>query len=215
MADTDVLDDIYDAVIDGNVAGVKEGVNSALGAGHGPGEILNESMIAAMEEVGRRFEANECFVPEMLVSARAMKEGLAILRPHLQAADIQPIGRVVLGTVRGDLHDIGKNLVGMMVEGAGCEIIDLGVDVSPEKFVAAVQEHKPQILGMSALLTTTMPVMRLTMEALQNAGVRDQVKVMIGGAPVTQRYADEIGADFFAEDAASAAERVKKVLVAA
>ncbi|HID87015.1 MAG TPA: cobalamin-binding protein [Anaerolineae bacterium] len=209
-----MLDAIYQSVIGGDVAGVTQGVQQALEAGHDPGEILTEAMIAAMAEVGRRFEAQEYFVPEMLIAARAMKEGLAILKPHLLEADIEPVGKVILGTVKGDLHDIGKNLVGMMLEGAGFEVIDLGVDVSPERFVEAIREHRPRFVGMSALLTTTMPGMRATIEALQKAGLRHQVVVMVGGAPVTQQYADQIGADLYAPDASSAASRAKALLEA-
>jgi len=209
-----MLDAIYQSVIGGDAVGVTQGVQQALEAGHDPGEILTEAMIAAMAEVGRRFEAQEYFVPEMLIAARAMKEGLAILKPHLLEADIEPVGKVILGTVKGDLHDIGKNLVGMMLEGAGFEVIDLGVDVSPERFVEAIREHRPRFVGMSALLTTTMPGMRATIEALQKAGLRHQVVVMVGGAPVTQQYADQIGADLYAPDASSAASRAKALLEA-
>lgn len=210
-----ILDEIYNGIIDGDAASVEKAVQEALDAGIPPGEILNQGMVEAMAEVGRMFEAQECFVPEMLIAARAMKQGLAILRPHLVEADIQPVGKVVIGTVRGDLHDIGKNLVGMMLEGAGFEVIDLGVDTSPERFVQAVREHQPKLLGMSALLTTTMPGMRATIEALQEAGVRDQVKVMVGGAPVTDAYAEEIHADAYAPDASSAAKRAKALVAMA
>ena len=204
-----MLDDIYQSIIEGNAPATTEGVQKALDAGEHPGKILNEAMIAAMAEVGRRFEEGEYFVPEMLIAARAMKQGLAILRPHLVEADIQPVGTVIIGTVKGDLHDIGKNLVAMMLEGAGFEVVDLGVDVSPEQFVAAIQEHHPRFVGLSALLTTTMPGMRATLDAISEAGLRDQVVVMIGGAPVTQQFADEIGADVYAPDASSAASRAK------
>jgi 5-methyltetrahydrofolate--homocysteine methyltransferase len=211
----DMLDTIYQNVIKGDAAGVTGGVRRALEAGCDPGDILNGAMIAAMAEVGRRFEAQEFFVPEMLIAARAMKEGLAILKPYLIEADIEPVGTVILGTVKGDLHDIGKNLVGMMFEGAGFEVLDLGVDVSPERFVDAVREHQPRFVGLSALLTTTMPGMRATIEALQEAGLRDQVTVMVGGAPLTQPFADQIGADLYAPDASSAASRAKALLEAA
>ena len=210
-----MLDTIYQSVIRGDAAGVTEGVHGALEAGQDPGDILNGAMIAAMAEVGRRFEAQEYFVPEMLIAARAMKEGLAILSPHLLEADIEPVSKVILGTVKGDLHDIGKNLVGMMFEGAGFEVIDLGVDVDPERFVEATREHQPHFVGMSALLTTTMPGMGATIEALQEAGLRDQVTVMVGGAPLTQQFADDIGADLYAPDASSAASRAKALLEAA
>lgn len=210
-----MLDTIYQSVIKGDAAEVTQGVQQALEAGHAPGDILNQAMIAAMAEVGRRFEAQEYFVPEMLIAARAMKEGMAVLKPYLVEADIEPVGKVVLGTVKGDLHDIGKNLVGMMLEGAGFEVIDLGADVPPERFVEAVREHQPRFVGMSALLTTTMLGMRATIEALSGAGLRDQVTVMVGGAPVTQQFADEIGADLYAPDASSAANRAKALLEAA
>ena len=167
-----------------------------------------------MGEVGRLFEENEYFVPEMLVAARAMQGGLAILKPHLAAGGSISAGKAVVGTVKGDLHDIGKNLVAMMLEGAGFEVVDLGTDVTPDKFVKAVIEHKPHVIGMSALLTTTMPSMSGTIKALQEAGVRDQVKVMIGGAPVTDGFARQIGADGYSPDASSAV-RLAKSLVAA
>ena len=165
-----------------------------------------------MAEVGRLFEENEYFVPEMLVSARAMQAGLGLLKPHLVAAGAEPIGKVIVGTVKGDLHDIGKNLVAMMLEGAGFEVVDLGTDVAPDKFVRGVVEHRPQVLGLSALLTTTMPAMALTIQALQAAGVRDQVKVIIGGAPVTQSFAQQIGADGLSQDASSAVRLTQSLL---
>lgn len=203
---------IFDGILEGDRDIVTAQVTAALGAGTPPAVILNESMVAAMAEVGRRFEIGEYFVPEMLIAARAMKEGLAILKPRLLEAKVEPIGRVVVGTVKGDLHDIGKNLVGMMLEGAGFEIIDLGTDVAPDQFVEAVKEKHPQIIGLSALLTTTMPSMKTTIEALKAANARSQVKVMIGGAPVTQKYADEIGADAYAPDASSATARARALL---
>jgi 5-methyltetrahydrofolate--homocysteine methyltransferase len=203
---------IYEGILKGDMRAVEGAAKGGLEEGVPAGELLNEAMIPAMAEVGRLFEANEYYVPEMLIAARAMKAGLAILRPELAAAGVEPKGKVVLGTVKGDLHDIGKNLVAIMIEGAGFEIIDLGVDVSPEAFVQAVQEKKADAIGLSALLTTTMPSMKGTIEALQEAGVRDQVKVIIGGAPVTQKYADEIGADGYGRDAAAAANLTKKLL---
>jgi len=205
----DVLQAIYDSILEGRVTEVAAEVQRALAAGHPAGVILNQAMIAAMAEVGRRFETMEYFVPEMLVAARAMKEGLALLRPALVGAQIEPVGKVVLGTVSGDLHDIGKNLVGMVLEGAGFEVVDLGVNVPPEAFVAAVREHRPQVVGLSALLTTTMLAMKATIEALRAAGLRDQVVVMVGGAPVTPAFADRIGADLYAPEAASAAARAR------
>ncbi len=207
-----ILDDIYQSVIEGDMTGATEGVNKALAENLDAAEILNKGLIAAMSEVGRLFEEGEYFVPEMLIAARAMQASVAILKPRLLEADIKPLGKIVIGTVKGDLHDIGKNLVAMMLEGAGFEIIDLGTDVSPEKFVEAVKEHSAQFVGMSALLTTTMPAMKTSIEALQEAGVRDNVKILIGGAPVTQQYAEEIGADIYAPDGPSASRKAKEDL---
>ena len=206
------LQKIYDSVLNGEMDEVSGHVQAALDASLDPGVILNEGMIRAMQEVGRLFEEGEYFVPEMLISARAMQDGLALLKPHLVQADVQSAGKVVVGTVKGDLHDIGKNLVAMMLEGASFEIIDLGIDVSPEKFVEAVKVHHPKIVGLSALLTTTMPSMRTIIEALTAANVRDQVKVIIGGAPVTEAYARDIGADGFAPDASRAVKLAKSLL---
>lgn len=203
---------IYEGILHGKMKDVEEATKSALAAGIPAGELLNEAMIPAMAEVGRLFEINEYYVPEMLIAARAMKAGLALLRPQLVAEKIEPLGKVALGTVKGDLHDIGKNLVAIMIEGAGFEVIDLGVDVSPDRFVDAVKNKGAQVVGLSALLTTTMPSMKTTIDALKEAGVRDKVKVIIGGAPVTQKYADEIGADGYARDAAGAATLVKKLM---
>ena len=208
-----VLDDLRQNVIEGNAPGAQDLVKQALAAGLPADKILNEALIAGMGEVGRLFEAGEFFVPEMLIAARAMKGGLELLRPHLAAANVQAVGKVVIGTVQGDLHDIGKNLVAMMLEGAGFEVIDLGTDVSPDKFVAAVKEHRPNLVGCSALLTTTMPKMKTTIEALTEAGLRGSVKVMIGGAPVTDKYASDIGADVYAPDASSAATRAKQAML--
>jgi len=171
-------------------------------------------MIPAMDEVGRRFECSEYFVPELLISARAMKAALELIRPLLTARGDQPAGRVAIGTVKGDLHDIGKNLVASLLEGGGFEVIDLGVNVPPEKFIAAIKERQANIVAMSALLTTTMPAMKSTIEALKQAGVRDQVKVLIGGAPITQKYADEIGADGYSENAVGAVALAKKTIAA-
>jgi len=207
-----LLEDLRKSVIDGDQDATQDMVHKALAENIPAENILKDGLIPAMSEVGRMFEAGEFYVPEMLVSARAMKSGLAILKPKLAAANIQAIGKVVIGTVQGDLHDIGKNLVGMMLEGAGFEVIDLGVDVSPEKYVQAVQEQQPDLIGCSALLTTTMPRMKDIVLALQAAGLREQVKVMIGGAPVTEQYAMDIGADFYAPDAASAAQRARQAL---
>jgi 5-methyltetrahydrofolate--homocysteine methyltransferase len=208
-----LLDDLRQNVIEGNAPGAQDLVKQALAASLPADQILNEGLIAGMGEVGRLFEAGEFFVPEMLIAARAMKGGLGLLRPHLAAANVQAIGKVVIGTVQGDLHDIGKNLVAMMLEGAGFEVIDLGTDVSPDRFVAAVKEHQPNLVGCSALLTTTMPKMKTTIEALTEAGLRGSVKVMIGGAPVTDKYASDIGADVYAPDASSAATRAKQAVM--
>ncbi len=206
------LEVIREGIMDGDMHLVEDTVNAALEEGISAPEILNEGLIKAMAEVGRLFEEGEYFVPEMLIAARAMKAGLAILKPKLIDADVKPVGRVAAGTVKGDLHDIGKNLVCMMLEGAGFEIVDLGTDVSPDQFVDAVQNKGVQVIAMSALLTTTMPNMKNTVDALEEAGIRDSVKVMIGGAPVTQAYADEIGADGYAPDASRAATLAKQLL---
>ena len=205
------LKDIYQNVIDGQASEVEAGVKAALASGTGAEEILNTALIAAMNEIGQRFEAGDLFVPEMLIAARAMQAGLKILKPSLAKADVKTAGKVAIGTVKGDLHDIGKNLVAMMLEGSGFEIMDLGVDVTPEAFVNAVK-NGAQIVGMSALLTTTMTNMEGTIQALKAAGLRDKVKVMIGGAPVTQDYANKIGADAFAPDASSATRVARRML---
>lgn len=201
----ETLQEIFDGIVDGKAPVVQQKVKEALDAGGDPAVILNEGMIAAMREVGHRFEVGKYYVPEMLISARAMKMGLAILQPHLQKANVKSVGKVVAGTVRGDLHDIGKNLVCMMLQGAGFEIQDLGTNVPPEKIVEAVRQGSPNIIALSALLTTTMPAMKDTIAALEKAGVRSQVKVMVGGAPITEAYAHEIGADGYAADASRAA----------
>jgi 5-methyltetrahydrofolate--homocysteine methyltransferase len=207
-----ILDDLRKSVIDGDLNSTLDQVHQALAENIPPEKILTDGLIAAMTEVGRMFENGEFYVPEMLISARAMKGGLAILRPQLAAANIKAIGKVAIGTVQGDLHDIGKNLVGMMLEGAGFEVIDLGVDVSSEKYISAVMEHHPDLIGLSALLTTTMPRMKDIVLALKAAGLRDKVKVMIGGAPITQQYATDIGADIYAPDAPSAAQRARQLI---
>lgn len=207
-----MLETIYQSIVDGDARITAEGVQQGLDAGYGAEQLLNEAMIAAMSEVGRRYEISEIFVPEMLIAANAMKQGLAVLKPHLQEAEVESAGKVVLGTVQGDLHDIGKNLVGMMLEGNGFEVVDLGRDISPQAFVQALKEHQPQFVGLSALLTTTMPKMQATIEALTEAGLREQVVVMVGGAPLTQSYADEIGADLYAPHASSAVEKAKALV---
>ncbi len=199
-----VLQAIFDSILNGQQKVTAEKVSQALAEGLEPVEILNQGMVGAMAEVGRLFEEGEYFVPEMLIAARAMQSGLAVLKPRLVQANFKPVARVAAGTVKGDLHDIGKNLVCMMLEGASFEILDLGSDVPAEKFVAAVTEQGANMICMSALLTTTMPNMRTTLEALKAAGVRDRVKVMVGGAPVTEGWAREIGADGYAPDASRA-----------
>jgi 5-methyltetrahydrofolate--homocysteine methyltransferase len=199
-------------VLAGNAPAAAASVSEALAQGVSPDAILNDACILAMAEVGALFEEGEKFVPEMLISARAMSAAMTILRPRLIEAGVATVGKVVLGTVHGDLHDIGKNLVGMMLEGAGFEVVDLGTDVAPAKFVEAVAEHQPQILGMSALLTTTTKSMPATLDALAAAGVRDRVKVIIGGAPITDEYARKIGADGFAADAGSAARTARALM---
>jgi 5-methyltetrahydrofolate--homocysteine methyltransferase len=203
---------IFQGVVEGDNAGVQANVNAALTAGVPASTILNEGLIAGMAEVGRLFEEGEYFVPEMLIAARAMKGAMAILKPHLAAGEVGNAGKVILGTVKGDLHDIGKNLVGLMLEGAGFQVIDLGSDVSAEKYVEAAKTHAPQIVAMSALLTTTMVNMKGTITALEEAGLRGKVKVMIGGAPVTEAFAAQIGADGYAADASRAVATAKSLL---
>jgi 5-methyltetrahydrofolate--homocysteine methyltransferase len=207
-----VLNKIYEGILEGQVKVVTENVQSALETGMPPSQILNEGMIVAMAEVGERFENGDYFVPEMLISARAMQSGLALLKPYLKQVGVKPAGKVVIGTVKGDLHDIGKNLVAMMLEGAGFEIIDLGADVTPEKFVDVVCNGDVQVVGLSALLTTTMPNMETVIKALKNAGLRDKVKVIVGGAPVTETYANQIEADGYSPDASRAVNLVKSLL---
>jgi 5-methyltetrahydrofolate--homocysteine methyltransferase len=198
--------ELADTVYSGKRDKVEEIVNQALEEGHTAKEILEQGLIQGMNRVGEDFKNNRIYVPEVLIAARAMHAGMAILKPKITEEKIEPKGRVALGTVKGDLHDIGKNLVGMMLEGAGYEVVDLGVDVPPAKFVETVQQQKTDIIGMSALLTTTMLAMRDTIQEVERAGIRDKVKLMVGGAPVTQRWCDEIKADGYAADAASAVD---------
>lgn len=206
------IKEIYDCVLNGDNKTIGGKVQAVLDSGMDPGKILNEGMVAAMAEVGRLFEEGEYYVPEMLISARAMQTALGILKPKLVGSDIKPVGKVAIGTVKGDLHDIGKNLVAMMLEGAAFEIVDLGVDVAPEKFVQAVQEQGVNIVALSALLTTTMSNMRSTIDALKTAGVRDQVKVIVGGAPLTTSFSEDIGADGYAPDASRAVALAKSLV---
>ncbi len=209
MAD---LKKLYDSVVSGDAKTTQALTKEALAAGVDPLKLVNEHMVPAMDEVGRRFEANEYFVPELLISARAMKASLELIRPLLVARGDKPVGRVAIGTVKGDLHDIGKNLVASLLEGGGFEVIDLGVNVTPEKFIETVNTKQANIVAMSALLTTTMPSMKTTIDALKQAGVRDKVKVLIGGAPITQKYAEEIGADGYSENAVGAVAMAKKAV---
>ncbi len=206
------IEKIFQNVLEGEDEEIKANVQAALEAGLEPSAILNEGMIAAMAEVGRLFENGEFFVPEMLIAGRAMQSGLNVLKPHLLEGDAPSKGKVVIGTVKGDLHDIGKNLVALMLEGAGFEIIDLGTDVTPEAFVEAAKENNAELVGLSALLTTTMAAMETTVAALREAGLPQAVKIMVGGAPVTQAYAEEIGADGFAPDASRAVTLAQSLL---
>ncbi|HEX5840017.1 MAG TPA: corrinoid protein [Anaerolineales bacterium] len=210
----ETLSTIYNAILDGDVTGAQEGIQAALAADLKPGDILGEGMIAAMQEVGRRFEEGDYYVPEMLVAARAMQAGLSLLKPALVAGEVRSAGKVAIGTVKGDLHDIGKNLVTLMLEGAGFEVQDLGVDVPPERFVEAISQGGVDIVALSALLTTTMPHMQTTIEAIRQAGLRGNVKIIIGGAPVTQSFAAQIGADGFSADASSAPRVAQSLLQA-
>jgi 5-methyltetrahydrofolate--homocysteine methyltransferase len=207
-----IIDDLRQSVIDGDMNRTQELVAKAIAEKVPAEQILKEGLISAMAEVGRMFECGDFYVPEMLIAARAMKSGLTLLRPNLIAANVQAIGKVIIGTVEGDVHDIGKNLVAMMLEGAGFEVIDLGADVPSEKYVRAVREHHPDLVACSALLTTTMPRMKELILSLDESGLRGQVKVMVGGAPITESYAKDIGADLYAPDAASAASRAKELI---
>lgn len=206
------LNRLYEAVVSGDAQTTRTLIDQALTANIAPLRLLNESLMPAMAEVGRRFEENEYFVPELLRSARAMKTAMASLRPLLAAGETNSLGRVIIGTVAGDLHDIGKHLVAAMLEGAGFEVIDLGNSVSPQKFVEAANEHRADIVGMSALLTTTMFGMKTTIDAFCEAGVRDRFKVLVGGAPVTQEFADKIGADGFSNSASGAVAVARMVM---
>lgn len=207
-----ILDELRESVIQGQANLALEKVKLALEEGIAADVILNEGLISAMGKVGQLYEDGIVFVPEMLIAARAMDKALQILRPHLVAQGVKPIGKVAIGTVKGDLHDIGKKLVAMMLEGSGFEIIDLGIDAAPEKFVDAVQNRGADVIALSALLTTTMPNMKTVIEALKQSGVRDRVRIIIGGAPVNQSYADQIGADGYAPDASSAVRKVRELM---
>ncbi len=208
----DVLEKIASNLYNGKNEIVAELVQEALDQGMEPGKVLSDALIAGMDEVGKDFKAGDLYVPEVLIAARAMHAGMNILRPLLVEGDVPSAGKYLIGTVSGDLHDIGKNLVKMMIEGAGFETVDLGTDVNPQAFVDAVREHHPTLVGMSALLTTTMTSMKITIEALTEAGLRDSVKIMVGGAPVTAAFAKEIGADAYAPDAASAVDMARELV---
>ena len=203
---------VYEAIVEGNREEIKQLVQTAIDEDIPPEELLNQSMIIAMSEVGRLYECSDYFVPEMLLSAKTMEEGLEVLEPHLAGVNVQPVGKVVAGTIQGDLHDIGKNIVCLMLKGAGFEVHDLGVDVSPDRFISGVKKNEADLIAVSALLTTTMVNMISLIEALKKAGIRENVKVIVGGAPVTDEYAQKIGADGFAVDA-SRAVKVAKSLV--
>lgn len=208
----EILDELYEYTLDGEDEPVVELTNEALALGMDPMTLLFDALIPALEEVGRLFEQGEYFVPEMLVAANAMSGAMTILKPLIAETGAKPIGSFVMGTVKGDIHDIGKNLCNVMLEGAGFEVIDLGVNVPPERFVEAIREHQPDAVGMSAFLTTTMPMAKVTIDEIGEAGLRDQVKILVGGAPITQDYADLIGADGFAPDASAAVRLTKKLL---
>jgi 5-methyltetrahydrofolate--homocysteine methyltransferase len=207
---SEILEQISTAVIEGDLGEIADLTEDALDDGLSAGQILNEGLMPGMDYVGVEFKAGNMFVPEVLRSAKTMQNAMDILKPLLAESGVKMVGKVLLGTVKGDLHDIGKNLVGMMCEGAGFEVKDMGKDVAPEDFVEAVKEFEPDVVGMSALLTTTMRAMESTIKVLEEAGLRDKVKIMIGGAPVTQAFADQIGADGYASNAASASELAKK-----
>lgn len=208
------LNDLAQSVITGNLEQVKDQVRLLIAGGTDPVAIINQGLIAGMNVVGARFKAGDMYVPEVLMSAKTMGAGLEIVKPLIAEKDIKSQGKVVLGTVKADLHDIGKNLVAMMMQSGGLEVIDIGIDAAPEKFVEAVKEHQPDIVGMSALLTTTMPAMKDTIELLAEEGLRDKVKIIVGGAPVSQEFADSIGADGYAPDAASATDLCKEYVSA-
>jgi len=212
MTHEELLSQLYDKTLVGNGPEVLDLTGSGLAMGLGPEDLLYQALIPALEEVGARFERGDFFVPEMLIAGKAMAGALEVLRPLLAETGAEPIGTVVMGTVKGDVHDIGKNLVNIMFEGAGFQVIDLGVQVAPERFIDAIVEHRPDIVGFSAFLTTTMPMFKANINALEKAGLRDEVIVMVGGAPVTQAYADAVGADGYAADASTAVRLAKDLI---
>ena len=209
---TEEYQEISEALISGDIENVKVLTRKALDAGSAPGEILRKGLLPGMDVVGQRFKVGDMFIPEVLKSAKCMHGAMDLLRPLLTQSDQDGAGKVVIGTVQGDVHDIGKNLVRMMLEGSGFKVVDLGIDVKPEAFIEAVKEHQPDIMGMSALLTTTMPKMEETIKAIEEVGLRSQVKIMAGGAPVTQKFIDEIGADSYEPNAAVVVEEAKRLM---
>lgn len=211
---SDVLKQLYTAVLEGNLETAQAALQQAIQANISVDEILNKGLVAAMSEVGCLFESGEYYVPEMLISAKTMQACLGLLKPYLTNSTVKSPGKVLIGTVHGDLHDIGKNLVCMMLEGAGFEVKDLGIDVDAEKFISQIQEERPQIVAFSAMLTTTMPYMKTVIDALNQSGARRNIKVLVGGAPVTQHFADAIGADGYAPDASQAVAVARQLIVA-
>ncbi len=214
MTPDELLTGLYDRTLVGDKPTVLELTEEGLREGLAPEQMLFDALIPALEEVGARFERGDFFVPEMLIAGRAMSGSLAILRPLLANTGAETVGTFLMGTVKGDVHDIGKNLVDIMLEGAGFKVVDIGVQVAPETFVAKIQEIQPDVVGMSAFLTTTMPMFKVNIEAIEKAGLRDDVIILVGGAPVTQEYADVVGADGYASDAAGATKRAKELLAA-
>jgi len=212
MNHDELIKALYDEMLLGNAPAVLELTNTAIAAGMGPDTILFDALIPSLEEVGARFERGDFFVPEMLIAGKAMSGALNVLRPLLAETGAESIGTYVMGTVKGDVHDIGKNLVNIMLEGAGFTVIDIGVQAPPEKFIDAIREHKPDIVGMSAFLTTTMPMFKVNIHEITKAGLRDEVIIMVGGAPVTQEYADAVGADGYAADASTAVRLAKELI---
>ena len=212
MTDEEILQLLYEETLTGNAPVVADGVNQGLEQGMDPDRLLFDALIPSLEEVGARFERGDYFVPEMLIAARAMQGALDILRPLLADTESAQVGTFLMGTVKGDVHDIGKNLCNIMLEGAGFTVIDLGVNVAPETFIEQIEVHNPDVVGFSAFLTTTMPMFKANINALEKAGMRDRVIVMVGGAPVTQEYADAVGADGFAADASTAVKKAKELI---
>ena len=212
MTEEEILRSLYEETLVGNAPRVLELTEAGLGIGAEPQTLLFDALIPALEEVGARFERGDFFVPEMLIAGRAMAGAMERLRPLLAETGVQTVGKFLMGTVKGDVHDIGKNLVNIMLEGAGFEVIDLGVQVAPEKFVSAIEEHQPDIVGFSAFLTTTMPMFKANINAIEKAGLREKVIIMVGGAPVTQEYADAVGADGYSADASSAVKKAKQLI---